>query len=68
MDAGGAQVFTAVVAALTAVLNLLLVFIKRKLDPTAVQLLEMQFKEISKSNKRNSKILKQIARTMAEKR
>ncbi|WP_193755275.1 hypothetical protein [Microbacterium testaceum] len=61
------QLGTAGVAALTSLINLVLVFAKRKLDPTATQLLSDQFKEISRTNKRNDAYLKSLM-TLVNKR
>lgn len=61
------QLGTALIAALTSLINLVLVFAKRKLDPTATQLLDVQFKEITRTNARNDRHLKEIL-SMLDKR
>lgn len=54
------QLGTAGIAALTSLINLVVVFAKRKLDPSATQLLSTQFKEISRTNTRNNAYLKKL--------
>jgi hypothetical protein len=61
------QLGTAFIAGLTSLINLVLVFAKRKLDPTATQLLSVQFKEITKINARNDRHMKRLI-TQLEKR
>lgn len=54
------QLGTAAIAAITSLINLVVIFAKRKLDPTATQLLATQFKEISRTNSRTDDYLKQL--------
>lgn len=65
MDSGsGALNFiTAIIAAVTAGINVLGLFLKSQLDPTAAKLLKDQFSEIKKTNKRthdNMRILNEL--------
>ncbi|MCI4012359.1 hypothetical protein [Brevibacterium sp. ZH18] len=51
---------TAIIAAITAIINVLALFLKSKLDPTAAKLLKDQFSEIKEMNKRTSKNMKEL--------
>lgn len=52
MDASGVQLLAAGLSALTAIVNVVLLFTKRVTDPAALSVIESQNKQLSKANKR----------------